>query len=100
MLHHALGLALVRLKRADAALAELEQATVLEPANARFAYVYAVALHSAGKPDLALAKLKRELAVHPDDRDILEALASYYQARGDGAEAAKYAARLRKLTDN
>jgi Flp pilus assembly protein TadD len=100
VLHHALGLALVRLKRTDAALGELEQATVLEPANARFAYVYAVALHSAGKPDLALAKLKKALVVHPNDRDILEALASYHQARGDGTEAAKYAARLRKLTDN
>ena len=32
MLHHALGLTLVRLKRADAALGELERATVLEPA--------------------------------------------------------------------
>ena len=30
MLHHALGLALVRLKRTDAALGELERATVLE----------------------------------------------------------------------
>ena len=100
MLHHTLGLALVRLKRTDAALGELERATFLEPGNARFAYVYAVALHSTGKSDLAIAKLKRELVVHPNDRDILGALASYHQARGDGAEAAKYAARLRKLTDN
>ena len=39
ILHHALGLALVRMKRADAALGEFERATLLEPENARFAYV-------------------------------------------------------------
>jgi Flp pilus assembly protein TadD len=38
MLHHALGLALVRTKRADQALAEFERATILEPTNARFSY--------------------------------------------------------------
>ena len=40
LLHHALGLALVRMKRNDEALGELERATMLEPGNARFAYVY------------------------------------------------------------
>ena len=44
-LHHALGLALARLKRPDEALAELRRAAELEPEQARYAYVYAVALH-------------------------------------------------------
>ena len=48
MLHHSLGLALVRQKQTQDALAELEQATILDPANARFSFVYAVALHSTG----------------------------------------------------
>jgi len=97
MLHHALGLALVRLKRTDAALSELESATVLEPGNARFAYVYAVALHSTGKSDAAIARLEKTLLAHPNDRDILEALASFHSARGDNAAANPYAERLRKL---
>jgi predicted CXXCH cytochrome family protein len=97
MLHHALGLTLVRLKRADAALAELEGATALEPGNARFAYVYAVALHSTGKPDAAIARLKKTLAAHPGDRNVLEALASFYQALGEIGEAKKYGDQLRAL---
>jgi tetratricopeptide (TPR) repeat protein len=95
MLHHALGLALVRLKRADDALGELERATLLEPGNARFAYVYAVALHSTGKSDTAIKKLEATLVAHPNDRDILQALASFYQARGEMAAAKRYADRLR-----
>lgn len=99
MLHHALGLVLVRLKRASEALAELEQATVLEPGNARFAYVYAVALHSTGKSDAAIKRLEKTLAAHPNDRDILEALASFHQARGENASAKRYMDRLRQLAN-
>ena len=51
---------------------------MLEPGNARFAYVYAVALHSTGKADAAIAGLKK-LSAHPNDRDILEALASFHK---------------------
>ena len=98
-LHHALGLALVRLKRADAALVELEQATILEPANARFSYVYAVALNSMGRPDAAISRLEKTLAAHPNDRDVLQALAAFHSERGRSAEAEKYAERLRKLAD-
>lgn len=87
MLHHALGLALVRLKRADEALGALERATALEPRNARFAYVYAVALHSNGRVEAAIARLKKTLVAHPNDREILEALASFHQSRGETAAA-------------
>jgi Flp pilus assembly protein TadD len=96
MLHHALGLVLVRLKRTDTALTELERATVLEPGNARFAYVYAVALHSTGKSDAAIARLEKTLAAHPNDREILEALVSFHKARGELTAADQYANRLRK----
>jgi tetratricopeptide (TPR) repeat protein len=43
MLHHALGLSLVRQKKSTEALVELKRATELAPGNARFAYVYGVA---------------------------------------------------------
>ena len=99
MLRHALGLALVRLKRSDAALGELERATVLEPGNARFTYVYAVALHSTGKSDAAIAKLKVALAAHPNDLEILEALATFHSARGESAAAKKYAQRLQAIEE-
>ena len=48
-LHHSLGLTLTRLKRSDEALAEFRRASELEPDRARYAYVYAVGLHSAGR---------------------------------------------------
>ena len=99
ILHHGLGLALVRLKRADVALGELERATMLEPGNVRFAYVYAVALHSSGKVDAALKRLEKTLAADPNDRDVLQALASFHQARGENAAAEKYAERLRTLAE-
>jgi Flp pilus assembly protein TadD len=47
ILHHALGLALVRMQRTGDALSEFKRATALDPANARFAYVYDVARKSA-----------------------------------------------------
>ena len=99
ILHHALGLALVRRKRTDEALGELESATALEPANARFAYVYAVALHSTGKAEAAVGRLERALVAHPNDRNILDALASFQEARGESAAAKQYADRLRALSD-
>lgn len=99
ILHHALGLVLVRLKRTDEALRELGRAAALEPENSRFAYVYAVALHSAGRADAAIAKLQKALQAHPNDRDILAALASFHQARGENAAANRYAERLRALDD-
>jgi len=97
ILHHALGLALVRLNRSDEALRELERATALEPGNARFAYVYAVALHSTGRVDAAIAKLEKALLAHPNDRDIVTALASFHQARGEHAAANRHAERLKSL---
>ena len=97
ILHHALGLALVRMKRTGEALSELERATVLEPGNARFAYVYAVALHSAGKAD---AKLQKTLVAHPNNRNILEALASFHEVRGERASAKKYTDRLQELSES
>lgn len=97
-LHHALGLALVRAKRADEALAELARATKLEPGNARFAYVYGVALHSTGKVDAAIARLEQALTAHPNDRDILEALASFHKGRGEDVQARRYAERVQALS--
>jgi tetratricopeptide (TPR) repeat protein len=81
VLHYALGLALVRMKRTDDALRELERATALEPGNARFAYTYGVALHSTGNVDAAKTTLEKALADHPDDVDVRAALTSITKER-------------------
>jgi predicted Zn-dependent protease len=54
----------VRLRRLDEALAELRRASELDPDQARYAYVYAVALHSAGRVEDAMTVLKESLARH------------------------------------
>ena len=93
-LHHALGLTLTRLKRREESLRELRRAAELDPDRARYAYVYAVGLHSAGQVDDAMAVLKASLARHPTDRDTLLALVSYSRDAGDFGTALNYAEQL------
>jgi Flp pilus assembly protein TadD len=96
-LHHALGLLLTRMKRPAEALDELRRASELAPDRARYAYVHAVALYSAGQREQAMAVLKQVLVDHPDDRDTLVALVGYAREAGDLAVALDYAKRLAEL---
>ncbi len=66
-LHHSLGLLEVRRKNLPAALAALKQAVALAPDDARFSYVYAVALDGAGKKDEARRVTGTALKRNPDD---------------------------------
>jgi predicted Zn-dependent protease len=100
MLHYALGLVLTRLNRGDTALREFARAASLEPGNARFSYVHAIALHSAGKVGAAIATLEATLAAHPRDGDVLSALAAFHSERGDSAQARRYRDRLSVLAGN
>jgi predicted CXXCH cytochrome family protein len=86
-LHGALGLVLVRTGRKDEALAELGAAARAAPENARHVYVYAVALHGAGRPQEAVALLEG-FAARRADRDVLLALAAFKQEAGDATGAA------------
>jgi Flp pilus assembly protein TadD len=95
--HHALGLTLVRLKRLDEALGELRLAAELAPDQARYAYVYAVALHSAGRGSEAMTALEISLARHPNDRDTLLALISFSRDAGEPGTALEYAERLARI---
>src|SRR5262245_41919252 len=97
-LHHALGLALTRLKRRDESLVEVRRAAELERDRARYAYVYAVGLHSAGHVDEAMTVLKGSLARHPGDRATLLALVSFSRDAGDFATALDYAEQLARVT--
>jgi Flp pilus assembly protein TadD len=69
----------------------------LEPERARYAYVYAVALHSAGRGTEALTVLKESLARHPGDRDTLQALVSFSRDAADVTSALAYAERLSRV---
>jgi len=96
-LHHALGLMLTRLKQPETALAEFRRATEIEPDRARYAYVFAVALHSAGRSKEAISVLKEGLLKNPDDRDTLSALVSFSRDAGETASALGYAEQLEKF---
>ena len=97
VLQHALGLTLVRLKRPAESLAALRAAAQLAPDNARFAYVYAVALNDAGQRSEALKVLALALARHPYDRDVLSGLAYFSAQGGKREQALGYVKQLREL---
>ena len=96
-LHHSLGLALVREQRYDDAIAELARAVKLAPDEARFAYVYGIALHDTGREAEGIAVLEKSLQRNPGNRDLLGALASYARSRGDQAAATRYTEQLREI---
>jgi len=96
-LHHALGLTLVRTRRLDKALIALRRAAELAPQTPRFSYVYAIALHSTGKPDEAIARLEETWRRHPADREILQALATILRDRGSLGRARFFARKLLEL---
>jgi tetratricopeptide (TPR) repeat protein len=66
---------------------------------APLAYVYAVALHSSGRAEEAIARLKKAIQTSPSDRDMLEALVSFHKERGEGGAAKKYADSLQVLLE-
>jgi Flp pilus assembly protein TadD len=78
-------------------LGELHRAAELDPRQARYAYVYAVGLHSAARVGDAIAVLKDSLAQHPDDRDTLQALMAFSRDSGDVGSALDYAERLARI---
>jgi tetratricopeptide (TPR) repeat protein len=71
-LYHSLGLLQVRQKDLQAALASLRRAAELAPEETRYSYVYAVALHSAGRPREALAVADKALQRAPGNRALSE----------------------------
>jgi tetratricopeptide (TPR) repeat protein len=96
-LHHALGLALTRLNGPTRRSRNFRQAAELDPERARYSYVYAVALHSAGRGNDAIGILKESLARHRNDRDTLLALVNYSRESGDIPGALDYAERLARI---
>jgi predicted CXXCH cytochrome family protein len=95
--HHALGLLLVREKRMPEALSKLAKAAEQSPENARYAYVYGVALDSVGQRGAALAFLEQAHQRFTGDRDILAALSQFSAQGGDRAAATRWEQKLRDL---
>jgi tetratricopeptide (TPR) repeat protein/nitrate/TMAO reductase-like tetraheme cytochrome c subunit len=93
-LHHALGLALVRLSRKGEAIAELGRAFELRPEEARYGYVFGVALDGEGERARALEVLAETNERHPFDRDVLFALAAFHREAGAREKAREYARKL------
>ena len=96
-LKEALGLLMVRRKRGAQALDLLGAAARGDPGNARYAYVYAVALNDAGKTNAAIETLEIAIKTHPYDRDSLAALVNFLKQSGGRAKALAYAQRLDEL---
>ena len=96
-LHHALGLLLVRKGDKGAAIRELAVAAKLAPDSARYSYVYAVGLHSAGRRGEALSVLRAAEARHPYDLEILGALVSMNREAGNAKAALPYARQIAEV---
>jgi tetratricopeptide (TPR) repeat protein len=88
---------MVRQKQNEKALGFFAAASRIEPANARYAYVYAVALNDAGRINDAIETLLSAIKAHPYDRDSLAALVSLCNRAGEPAKASTYAERLSQL---
>jgi tetratricopeptide (TPR) repeat protein len=97
--HHTLGLALVRAGSKNDALGELKLAAELatDAAGTRFQHDYAVALHSFGRVEEAIAALESARARAPSDRDVLFALTTFHRDAGRLNDAVKYATQLQRF---
>jgi Flp pilus assembly protein TadD len=92
-----MGLLLVRRHDYAQALPMLHEANTLAPDNARYAYVYAVALNQSGDAGGAIALLERTHQAHPGDWDVLSALTALTRQSGDGASALRHAREMAAL---
>jgi len=87
LLHHALGLALIRAKAPQRALRELKTAVQLAPEVPRFHYVYAVAATDLVSPAAGLKAYDVALQRFPGDRAFLDAKASLLSQMGQKEQA-------------
>jgi Flp pilus assembly protein TadD len=96
-LNHAYGLALVRSKQLPLAVMALARAAELQADDARYTYVYAIALDANGETGKAIEVLERYHEYAQNNIEILSALASYTRKSGDTMKADQYDQRLRGL---
>jgi tetratricopeptide (TPR) repeat protein len=97
VIHHALGLSLVRQKKLELALQSFKRASTLEPDNSQFNLVYAIALNSNQKSEEALSVLKSFLERNPKNAQTLMTLSTLNRDKGNIKEALVYAEKLLNL---
>ncbi|MDP6538108.1 MAG: multiheme c-type cytochrome [Planctomycetota bacterium] len=93
-LHHALGLALVRLGRREEAVEPLRRAAELRPDLPRYAFAHGIALQAVGRLEPAWAVLEGAQERHPTDRELLGALVAICRELGRPDDARAWARRL------
>jgi len=96
ILHHVLGLWYVQQKQKAEALPELKEAVALDPYNARFVYVYAVALGEKD-PRAAIEVLLSVYPKHTGNLQIVSALAYYYRMVGEVEKSADFEQKAKTL---
>lgn len=89
-INHTLGLLKVRQKKLDDAIEYLRLAAASPDTTERYVYVYAIALHSAGKTVKALDVLEKAQSLYSTNRDILNALISINKEHGNVEQAQNY----------
>jgi tetratricopeptide (TPR) repeat protein len=94
---HSLGLLFVRRHNLTDALPLLRDASVLDQDNARYAYVYAIALNSSGSVGEAKELLARTHKQHPTDRNVLMGLIAFERDSGDISAAITHTQELTLL---
>ena len=93
----ALGLVVVRQNKTKKAVKELEPAARLAIDNARYIYVYAVALNSTGQMNEAIEQLGLAHDRVPNNIEILQALIAFHRGTGNAFTAAQYMKKLDEL---
>ncbi|MGB5966409.1 MAG: hypothetical protein WBG65_12895, partial [Sulfurimonadaceae bacterium] len=88
-LWHSLGLWYVRNAAKEKGVEALKKAATLSPDNARYQYVYAVALADKDQKQ-AIKVLENSLQKHSGDIDTLSALSYFYNQLGDKTKADYY----------
>lgn len=94
--HHALGLSLLRQKKLTQALPALRQAAALSPQDARFAFVHAIALDSAGRTADARAVLQATARMHPRNVEVIRAQLALARREADAPAVQRHATELQR----
>lgn len=96
-LNFARALYLVRKKKQTEAMGYLEKSVKFAPQNARYAYVYSVALNDLGQPQKAIGILKNALTLAPDDGNLNYMMMVVTLRLEQYENALKYAQKLNSL---
>lgn len=92
--NYSLGLLKIREKKYIEAIKYLKLSATAEEKSARYIYVYAVALNSVGKTELAISTLLQGVKDFPYNQDILNTIVNFSIAKQDINKAKLYIERL------